>query len=321
MQTKQRQNVLRGLYQGALSVAVIDDGATSSSDAMKLVIGGGAGAASPTVEVTRAGRRRGTVSRFDAEFSGPFDGGVNVAGGELATDAGEELAVVQAESETGTVELSIYSRADTDPFGRITWGREITFPVFTDGERIDGFLVNANGATVTAGPLVGDGDSLVVAPAQGAPVVRVLDGTGQLIADWLAYSPSGNSGTNIAVGRLDGLSGAKIVTAPRSGQLRIRAFNADGSPFIPFDSEVEVDFVVPTSVTGQVTSFRLVIADVDLDDQGEIIVVTNAAQPTQILAFEIDGTLVEGWPSKLFALQPLSKWPIAIAATDRFMRR
>lgn len=321
MQTKQRQNVLRGLYEGALSVAVIDDGTTSSSDAMKLVIGGGTGARSPTVEVTRAGRRRGTVSRFEAEFSSPFDGGVNVTGGELTADAGEELAIVQAESATGTVELSIYSRADTDPFGRITWGREITFPVFTDGERIDGFLVNANGATVAAGPLVGGGDSLVVAPVQGAPVVRVLDGSGQITADWLAYSPSGNNGTTVALGRLDGLSGTKIVTAPRTGQLRIRAFNPDGSPFIPLDSLTEVDFVVPTSLTGAVTSFRLVIADVDLDGHGEIIVVTNAASPTQILAFEIDGTLVEGWPSKLFALQPLSRWPIAIAATDRFMRR
>jgi len=321
MQTKQRQDVLRGLHDGALSVAVIDDGATSSSDAMKVVIGGGSGAPSPTVEVTRAGRRRGTVSRFEAEFSSPFDGGVNVAGGELATDVGEEIAVVQAESTTGTVELSVYSRADTDPFGRITWGREITFPVFTDGERIDGFLVNANGATVVAGALAGDGDRLVVAPVEGAPVVRVLDGSGLVIADWLAYSPSGNNGTTIAVGRLGDVGGIQIVTAPRTGQLRVRAFNPDGTPFVPPDSVEEVDFVVPFSVTGAASSFRLVVADVDLDDRGEILVVTDAVSPTQILAFETDGTLVEGWPSKLFALQPLASWPVAIAATDRFVRR
>jgi hypothetical protein len=303
-----------------LSLAVIDDGATMSSDAMKLVSAGGTNAGTPVVEVTRAGRRRGIVSRFNAEFTLPYSGGVHVAGGELASDQGEEIAVVQAESTTGTVELSVYSRADTDPFGHVTWGREVTFPVFTDGERIDGFLVNANGATVAAGPLADDGDRLVVAPVSGAPVVRVLDGAGLVTADWLAYSPSGNSGTTVAVGRL-GDEGVQIVTAPQVGQLRIRAFNPDGSPYIPLDSEVEVDFVVPASVIGNANRFRLAVADIDLDDRGEIIVVTDATSPTQILAFETDGTRIADWPKKLLALQPLARWPVAIAATDRFMRR
>ncbi len=319
-QTKQRQEVLRGVYDGTLALAVIDDGATMNSDAMKLVSSGGTGSGTPVVEVTRAGRRRGTISRFVAEFSAPYAGGVHVAGGELALDEGEEIAVVQADSATGNVELSVYSRADTDPFGHITWGRELTFPVFTAGERIDSFLVNATGANVVAGALGDDGDRLVVTPVSGAPVVRVLDGTGLVTAEWLAYSPSGNSGTTVAVGRL-GDDGVQIVTAPQVGQLRIRAFNSDGSPYISIESGVEVDFVVPGSVIGNASRFRLVVADIDLDDRGEILVVTDATSPTQILAFEIDGTRIEGWPNELFAYQPLARWPIAISATDRFVRR
>ena len=321
MQTKQRQEVLRGVSEGGLSMAVMDDGAVEDPNDMKLVLSGGAGAPSPIVEVVRAGRRRGTVSQFRAEFSADYAGGVNVAAGELSTDVGEEIAVTQAESETGTVELSVYSRVDTDPFGRITWGRQATFPAFVSGERIDGFLVNANGATVTAGALADDGDRLVVAPVDGAPVVRVMDAAGVVSAEWAAYSPSGNNGTAIAVGKIGATGLAQIVTAPRVGQLRIRAFNADGTPFVSPDTLAEVDFVVPTSVTGAVTSFRLAVADVDLDDRGEIIVVTNATTTTQVLAFEDDGTLVEGWPSKVFALQPLARWPVAVAATDRFVRR
>lgn len=321
MQTKQRQEVLRGVDAGTLSADVMDDGAVADPNDMKLVLGGGAGAPSPLVDVVLAGRRRGTVSQFRAEFSADYTGGVNVAAGDLTLDPGEEIAVAQAESPTGTVEVSVYSRVDTDPFGHITWGRQATFPAFTDGERVDGFLVDANGASVTVGALADDGDRLVVAPVAGAPVVRVMDAAGVVSADWVAYSPSGNSGTTIAVGKLGATGLAQIVTAPRAGQLRIRAFNADGTPFISPDTLAAVDFVVPTSITGAATSFRLAIADVDLDDRGEIIVVTNATSPTQILAFEADGTLVEGWPSKLFALQPLARWPVAIAATDRFVRR
>jgi hypothetical protein len=41
----------------------------------------------------------------------------------------------------------------------------------------------------------------------------------------------------------------------------------------------------------------------------------------KLFAFELEGTAVSGWPTAQFPFRPIAEWPIAVAATDRFVRR
>jgi hypothetical protein len=215
----------------------------------------------------------------------------------------------------------VYSRVDIDPFGRITWGRQATFPVFAANEIIDGFAVTTDGATVAVGPVTPTGNGIVAGSASGTPVVRVVDAMGLVVADWLTYPPQTNGGTSVAVANLDGVGNAEIVTVPYTGPLRVRAFNSDGTPFVLSTTAQPVDFVVPSGVTGAATGFRVAVADIDLDDRRELLVIADVPGAKKVFAFELEGTAVAGWPTDRVPFRPLADWPIAVAATDRFVRR
>ncbi len=319
--SKLRQSLLRGERAGALSIAVLDDDVNAAPTDLKIAVASGPGSSSQRVQVIRGGRRRGTVSDFSAEFSGDYDGGVNVAAGDLTLDDGFELAIAQADTGAATVEVSVYRRIDTSPFGLITWIQAANFPVFAPADEIDGFVVDADGATVAIGRVSLLGERIVVGPERGTPVVRVMDEVGTVEAEWLAFPPTqGNSGTSVAVGNLDGTGLAEIVTVPRTGQLRVRAFSGDGTAFVSPDSGSVVDFVIPPTATNFATDFRVAIADIDLDGKGEILVLANSDAPTEILAFEMDGSTPEGWPDRLRPFGPISAGTAALATTDRFVR-
>jgi hypothetical protein len=313
---------LRGVESGSLSIAVVDGGATAAPGAMKVAVAGQSVESTPLVEVLPAGRRRGARSGFAVEFSAAFTGDVNVAAGDLlANQPDDEIAISQASGTDGTVEVSVYSRVDIDPFGRITWGRQTTFPVFVANEMIDGFAVTTDGATIAVGAITPLGNGIVAGSASGTPVVRIVDSAGLVVADWLTYPPQTNGGTSVAVANLDAVGNAEIVTVPYTGPLRVRAFNSDGTPFVLTTTAQPVDFVVPAGVVGAANGFRVAVADVDLDDRREVLVFADAPGAQKVFAFELEGTVVSGWPSAEFPFRPLAAWPIAVAATDRFVRR
>jgi len=313
---------LRGVESGALSIAVVDGGASAAPGTMKLAVAGQSIEATPRVEVLPATRRRGARSGFDVEFSAPFAGDVSVAAGDLlGASPDDEIAVAQASGTDGDVEVSVYSRVDIDPFGRITWGRQTTFPVFVANEIIDGFAVTTDGATIAVGPVTPTGNGIVAASASGTPVVRIIDSTGIVVADWLTYPPQTNGGTSVAVANLDGGGQAEIVTVPYTGPLRVRAFNSDGTPFVLSTTGEPLDFVVPSTVTGAASGYRVAAADIDLDDRREILVFADVPGKQKVFAFELEGTAVSGWPTAEFPFRPIAQWPIAVAATDRFVRR
>lgn len=313
---------LRGVEYGSLSIAVVDGGSTAAPGTMKLAVAGQSVQSTPLVEVLPAARRRGARSGFAVEFSAPFGGDVSVAAGELLGNRpDDEIAVSQASGTDGNVEIAVYARVDIDPFGRITWGRQSTIPVFAANEIIDGFAVTTDGATIAVGPVTPTGNGIVAGSASGTPVVRIVDATGLVVADWLTYPPQTHGGTSVAVANLDGGGNAEIVTVPYTGPLRVRAFNSDGTPFVLSTTAQPVDFVVPAGVTGSATGFRVAVADIDLDDRREVLVFADVPGSRKVFAFELEGTEVVGWPTARFPFRPIADWPIAVAATDRFVRR
>ncbi len=309
----------RLLRDGELSLAVMDDVTDPEPDQLKLVVGSGAGGNDRSVFVLSASRRRRVASGFAIEFTNPYSGGVNVAAGDLESQAGDDIAAVQADALSGDVEVAIYRRFDVDPLGRISWLPHDRFAVFESDTRIDGVDVEAEGAMIAVGEVASGGrEEIVVGPTVGSPVVRVFSNTGGLRAEWLAYPPAGNSGTAVALGDLDGDGDAEIVTGPMTGQPRIKAFNGNGTPFVAPGTSSPVDFFAPSpAFTGGV---RVAVADVDLDGQGEILVAPGSGATAQILAFEPTGGVVAGWPAPE-PFGPSATTGIALATTERFLRQ
>lgn len=307
----------------AATLAVVDDAPGAAPDAALLAVGSGRGGGSPEVLVYRAGRRRARVSRFLGGPSG-YSGGVNVAAGDLSGEEGEELAVAPADAAGSSSDVVIYRRQFTDPRGAVTWTTVRRFPLFTSPDTIADRSVDAVGVNLAAGNLTdATGDELVAAPIVGLPAVRVFSRGGGKIDQWLAYPPEGtgstpNVGTVVAVGDLNGNGFSEIVTAPATGQLWIRAWTAAGLPFKA--NGKDVSFFVTQYGPGFTGGLRLVVADVDLDGQGEIVVAPGPGLAAPLLAFEVDGKPVAGW-TPFLPFGPVARSGLTLAASDHFRRR
>jgi hypothetical protein len=296
---------------------VLDQAAQPIPGDLRLVLGTGHGADDDTVLVIGAGRRSRVLSSFDA-FGAGYGGGVNVAAGNVAGTAEDEIVAVQADSTDGSVSVRLFQRVD-ELFGEIIWLPLPSLTAFRPGDKIELGQVDivADGANVAVGDLVGDTYAeIVVAPASGTPVVRVLRPTGTVFAEWLAYF-SDEDGVSVALGDLDGDGAKEIVTAPGSGLPRIRVFKPNGSAFIDPNTSSEVSFFAfGHSFKAGV---RVAVADVDLDGRGEIIVGTGPGVVAEIRAYEMDGSLVPGWEGR-HPLGPASDRGVVLAGTDRFLR-
>lgn len=331
-----RKDVFRRLRSGQLSIAVLDDVNNPDPGLMRVAVSTGRDADDQSIMVLHAGRKGKVISDFDASFSGPYDGGVNISAGDLDDEAGDDIAAVQADSDDGTVEAVVYHRFDTDPLGRVGWASSVRFHAFEPDTVVASFPVNAEGADLAVGdvlelepeePVEGSGgpvpepepfvdrDEIVVGPTAGAPVVRVFSNTGEVQAEWVAFPPGANSGVSLAIGDLNGDGINEIVVHPNVGLSRLKVFNGDGTPFRDPDTGLPVD-VFQFFDQGQ-QNFALTVADVDLDGKGEILM--SPMGSANVFAYELDGTSVEGWPDPK-PTGPAGARGLALAATERFLR-
>lgn len=311
-----------------LSMAILDDGGGADGNKVLVAVGAGVEGDAPNLVVYRAGRRRLRVSLVYPAGPAGYAGGLNVAAGDFSADSGEEIATAPADDAGATTQVLLHYRSFTDPRGGITLSplQDRAFTAFAAADKIAGMTVGARGIFLAAGDLVeGNRDEIVVAPVAGLPVVRVFTNTGSKFADWLAYPPQGpgvnpNSGTAVAIGDLDGNGTLEIVTAPASGQLWVRAWQADGDPWLyDVDNALPVSFFVTQYGPLFEGGLRLATADVDLDGAAEILVAPGAGVEGVVLAFEPDGTPVEGWePFSPFG--PLGDKGLTLLGTDQFWR-
>lgn len=322
----------RGEPSKSLSMAILDPGDRSVAGNTLLAVAGGKGGGSPTVAVYKAIRRRLRVSQFTAGPDG-YTGSLNVAGGNFAAQAGDEIAVVPADDITGTADVVLYRRTFTDPVGRITWSKVQpaeagTFPAFQPTDKIEGTLINAVGVNIAGGNIQKtaepDQHEIVIAPAAGLPVVRVLRHTGALISEWQAYPVSTpnlgtNSGTSIAVANLKGDTSRQILTAPARGQLWVRAWRLNGDPFQMVDGGLDVSFFVTQFGPVFEGGLTVTAADVDFDGADEILVAPGAGLPAQVWAFEADGTPVVGW-APFQPMGPIANRGLTLLGMNDFWR-
>ena len=119
----------------------------------------------------------------------------------------------------------------------------------------------------------------------------------------------------------------EIVAAVVDGELRIRAWRGDGTRF-PCSSSGEACSMCEGGGVGFFANYgsvqqggvSIAVVDVDLDDDGEIVVVPGPGIRGTMKAFEMDGCPVEGWKN-FDPFGPGTRRGLTIAGTDRFLRR
>ena len=169
-------------------------------------------------------RRDNSLIREFEPFPG-FDGGANVAVGDVDGDAIPDVAVA--------------AMAGGGPRVRIFGGKS----GFID-ELFNGFVFEAGfkgGVSVTLGDLDGDtvDDLIVAAGPGGGPRVRVIRVKDHAdLANFYAYSPSFLGGVSVAAGLVDVSGRVSVVTgAGVGGSPHVKVFRDD--LFKPFDNTIE----------------------------------------------------------------------------------
>jgi hypothetical protein len=304
--------------------------------AMVVLAAGGHDAKTARVVLFLADRRRKIVGEFDA-FDQDYKGGVNVAGADLANDGVVKIVAVQADAQpidnsekdapNGPILGRIFGEIPVGVDGDTNWIAEGQFIAFDQDDSINvgteavPFLmpIELDGANLVVGNVAAPlGQEIVVSVIEGTPVVRILDSTGQTkVAEWLAYDPSVANGVSIGLADLTGTGRSVIVTSPRDGSCNVRAFDGTGLAVNVPGTSTPINFNAydPDISAG----CRVAGADVDYDGRQEILVIPGPGENGEVLAFEADGSPVEGYtPFAPFGGVSTSG---AIVGTDRFVRK
>lgn len=323
-------DVFRRLVRGQMSVAIANETSGNEPDTAHIIMGTGVGGSEDLVIVVAAGpgRRKRQLSELEP-FTGGYNSGVTVAAGNIIAGDNEELVVAQADVDTGNAFVRIYEQNDEDPFGRLDWLLRDDFTAFNEETEIEGMLVNAGGAYVAVGEVhSGSGaneglEEIVVGPTSGAPLVRVFNASGTVVAEWLAYPAATSDGTRVVTGDLDGDGTEEIVTVPDTGEPRVKAWSGDGSPFTDPATGRTVNFFVQPLVGGSLEipegGLQLAIADFDLDGRGEILVAGVWDSTPEVRVFELDGSASGGW-ARTRPFGSRARLGFAVVASDRFIR-
>jgi hypothetical protein len=326
--TEMNQSVLDGVL-GEFSATIINDNPFNADGdphlprpkQVHVATSGGYDSDDSVVEVYRVSRVKKLIDSFEAFPDGNV--GVDCGSGEVNGRVNEDLVCAQSNSEDGTVMARVFERLDEE--ASFFFSGE--FPVFNSTDTYNGALaINADGANVEVGNVLGDkNEEIIVAPNRGVPVVRVFTREGVFITQFLAYDPIDFSGVDLALADLNGSGDKWIVTAPRQGEALIKVFDGMGTrlKWGPDDETINI-LVRPAPYDG---GARVAAADVDKDDQQEILVYIpeSAEEPFdpghQVYAYEPTNKLV---PQTIFN-NPFNPLPGAgtggaIAATDRWTR-
>lgn len=125
---------------------------------------------------------------------------------------------------------------------------------------------------------------LIVAPGEGyQPLVKLFDGVGNAINEFMFYSEGMTSGINMAAGDIDSDGRVEIITVPKKGAApHVRILDSYGNLESQF-------FAYAETFRGGVS---IALADVDNDGLSEIITMPESSAGPQVRVFEKDGTLI-----------------------------
>jgi hypothetical protein len=326
--TEMNQSVLDGV-SGEFSATIINDNPFKANGdphlprpkQVHVATSGGYDSSDSVVEVYRVSLVKKLIDSFEA-FPGA-NVGVECGSGEVNSRVNEDLVCAQSNSPDGNVLARVFERLDEEaPFFLSD-----EFQVFSSTDTYNGTLpIEADGANVEVGNVLGDkAEEIIVAPNRGVPIVKVFTREGIFITQFLAYDPVNFSGVDLALADLNGSGDKWIVTAPRQGAALIKVFDGVGTRLRWGPDNVTIN--IEARKAPYDGGARVAAADVDKDDQQEILVYIpeEAEEPFdqghQVYAYEPTNKLV---PTSKFnnPFNPLvgAQTGGAIAATDRWTR-
>lgn len=327
--TEMNQDVLEDDNLGEGSATIINDNPFLANGdphlprpkQVHVVVSAGYDGGDSTVEVYRVSSREKLIDSFEAF---PGDGvAVDCGSGEVNGRVNEDLVCAQSNSSDGNVVARVFERLDEEtPFFLSD-----EFKVFDAADTYNGTLpINADGANVEVGNVTGDkNDEVIVGTNRGVPMVKIFTRDGQFLRQFLAYDPVNFSGVDIALVDLNGSGDKWIVTAPREGEALIKVFDGDGNRVTWGPDKVQININVrPAPYAG---GARVAAADVDKDDQQEILVLIPEEAEEEgdpghlVYAYEPTNKKVSTEVfNNPFNPLPNARTGGAIAATDRWTR-
>ena len=242
---------------GFASVAPADTSALVSGIAVAGNVGGPAGIR------TFEGSTLEPADNF-FPFGREFQGGVNVAAGDINGDGRPDVIVGVADGGAPEVRLLQRDNNNTEIARFLAYDQGFTGGVF-----------------VAAGDVNGDGALDVITGAGTGSTgghVKVFDGrNGATLSSFLAFAPSFTGGVRVAAGDVNGDGRADIVVgAGAGGGPQVKVFSgADGSVLKSF-------FAFPPTFTGGV---RVAVGDVNGDGRGDIITAAGAGGGPHVKVF------------------------------------
>ncbi|MFN2425694.1 MAG: FG-GAP-like repeat-containing protein [Candidatus Binatia bacterium] len=322
--TEMNQEVLENTTGGEMSAAVINDNPFNAKGdphlprpkQVHVASSGGYGAEDSTVEIYRVSKVKKLINSFEAFPGENF--GVECGAGEVNGRVNEDLVCAQADSADGNVSANIFERLDEEAPFFLSGAMQ----VFSSTDMYGGVLpINAEGANIEVGDVTGDkAEEIIAGTTRGVPLVKIFSREGVLIRSFLAYDPVDFSGVDIGLVDLNGSGDQLIVTAPREGNALIKVFNGNG------DRVTWGQFNTPINIMVRGGSYdggaRVTAADVDRDDQQEILVLIPSPDGEHLVyAYEPTNQLVPTTQfNNPFVPLPEARTGGAIAATDRWTR-
>ncbi len=143
-----------------------------------------------------------------------FDGGANIASGNLDADSDLELVTGTAFNGGGRTIINVYDLDGT---------KTKTFFAYGD--------VFRGGVDVAVGDVDGDGKNEIITAAGpgGGPHIKVFKPDGTLVSEFMAYGAGFRGGVHVSSADINGDGKAEIVTGPGAGGgPHVRVFNKDG---------------------------------------------------------------------------------------------
>ncbi len=206
---------------------------------------------------------KGNLQSMFSAYAPHFQGGVNLATGDLDSDGHDEI--VTAPMAGGGPHIRVFEQSG-----------ELVSEFFAYDAKFTG------GVNVALGDVNNDGqDEIVVAPAGGlAPEVKVFNYQNFQKDSFLAYDVTMTSGVNLAVGDVNYDNWPEIITVPAKDEApQIKLFNIKGrlkSEFLSFSSYL-------------ITGVRLVAKDISGDNLPEILALPSKGASALLRVYDALG--------------------------------
>jgi uncharacterized repeat protein (TIGR01451 family)/CSLREA domain-containing protein len=259
--------------------AYVATGDVDKDGSAEIIIGPGQGATQgPRIRVIeQTGQPRG-IEFFP--FHPDFDGGTQVASGDVNGDGKDEVAMCKAISgDQSWCKVYKYN----DPKTILAYWKVFGVPEL--------------GASIAMGDIDGDGKDEVIIGAGpgGGPHIKVFDVVGTKNVSGpeqgvvlkpiqiFPFHPKSRSGINVAVGDVDGDGKVEIGACPQTGEIaRCKIYRYNEHKHIISDFKVFDDHIK--------TGAFITMGDIDRDGLADIIVGPADGGGPQIRAFKADGT-------------------------------